>query len=310
KNTISLDQYFAKYLGTETRYPSLVLSSNGSESPCYTESGAMIPAENSPARLFRQLFVNDSPADRKLQAARARQGRSIMDLIVDDTRSLSKTLGKGDQTKLNTYLESVRDLEVRLAESEAWAERPKPKVDVPMPKDIGNSADFIGRERLMCDMIKLALQTDSTRFITYHLGGSGGVVPIEGVSEGYHNLSHHGLDETKLEQLGLVEKEIIVAWGTFLQALIETEERGQSLLDQTTVFLTSNLGNASNHSNKNMPVLLAGGRFEHGQHLGFDQKNNYPLPNLYVSLLQQFGMPVDSFMSSTGTMTGLNWKTN
>jgi len=308
RNTVSVDQYMAKYLGMETRFPSLVLSSSGSESPSYTEGGAMIPAESSPSALFRQLFINDSETDRKQKAARAQQGQSIMDLVAEDTKRLSRKLGAGDRRRLDSYLTSVRDLENRLAESEAWANRPKPEVDMPIPKDIGNRNDFIGRQRLMNDMIRLAVQTDSTRFITYHLGGSGGVVPLEGVEEGYHSLSHHGLDEDKLAQLHLVEAEIVRAWGDFLDALNSVEEQGQTLLDQTTVFLTSNLGNASNHSNKNMPVLLAGGQFKHGQHLAFDQKNNYPLPNLYVSVLQQLGLPVDQFMTSTGTMTGLDFR--
>ncbi len=308
RNTISLDQYMAKYLGTETRYPSLVLSSSGSDSPSYTESGAMIPAEDSPSKLFRQLFINDSATDRKQQAERAIQGQSIMDLVAEDTKRLSRKLGAGDKQRLDSYLTSVRDLENRLAESEAWANRPKPQVDMPIPKDIGDRNDFIGRQRLMNDMIRLAFQTDSTRFVTYHLGGSGGVVPLPGVTEGYHGLSHHGLDEEKLDQLAIVEKGIISAWGQFLSELNGIEEQGRPLLDQTTVFLTSNLGNSSNHSSKNMPVLLAGGDFKHGQHLAFDQKNNYPLPNLYVSILQQLGMPVGEFFSSTGTMKDLDWK--
>ncbi len=305
KNTISLDQLMAKHLGRETRFPSLVLSSSGSNSPAYTENGSMIPAESSPSRLFSRLFIDDSPAERARQAQRVQQGRSIMDLVSDDTRRLTRELGHGDRQRLDAYLTSVRDLEKRMAASQAWANRPKPKVDRPKPIDIGNRNDFIGRQALMSDMIRLALETDSTRFIVYHLGGSGGVVPLPGVDEGYHALSHHGLDEEKLEQLAVVETAIIAAWGEFLRSLANTDERGTDLLGQTSVLLTSNLGNASNHSNQNMPVLLAGGNFRHGQHLGFDQKNNYPLPNLFVSLLQQLGLPADRFSSSTGTMTGL-----
>ncbi len=310
KNTISLDQHMAKYLGSQTRFPSLVLGSSGSNSPSYTENGSMIPAESSPAKLFTRLFIDDSPAQRALQAKRVQEGRSIMDLVTEDTRRLTRELGRGDRQRLDAYLTSVRDLEKRMAASEAWAHRPKPKVAHPKPVDIGNANDFIGRQKLMSDMIRLALETDSTRFIVYHLGGSGGVVPLPGVDEGYHSLSHHGLDEEKLEQLAVVETAIISAWGEFLRSLSETNEHGTSLLGKTSVLLTSNLGNASNHSNQNMPVLLAGGRFRHGQHLGFDQKNNYPLPNLFVSLLQQMGLPEDRFASGTGTMSGLEFRTS
>ena len=306
KNSISLDQHMAKYLGDATRFPSLVLSSSGSNSPCYTENGSMIPAQDSPSRLYQQLFVNDSPQEQIRQAERVRQGRSIMDLVGEDTKRLSKQLGKGDQDRLDAYFTSVRDLEQRMAASEAWARRPKPKVDTPNPIDIGNGNDFVGRQRLMSDMIRLALETDSTRFITYHLGGSGGVVPLEGVDEGYHSLSHHGKAEEKLQQLALVEAEIIASWGQFLRDLMITDEQGTSVLDNTSILLTSNLGNASNHDNRNMPVLLAGGRFKHGKHLAFDDKNNYPLPNLFVNLLQQVGLETDQFASSTGTVAGLD----
>ena len=305
RNTISIDQLLAKQLGNHTRFPSLVLGLSGSNSPSYTDNGSMIPAESSPAQLFTRLFVSDSPADQARQIQRARQGQSIMDLVAEDARALQRQLGSGDRDRLDAYFTSVRELERRLVESEAWANRPKPKVDISKPIDIGNPNDFVGRQRLMSDMIRLALSTDSSRFITFHLGGSGGVVPIEGVEEGYHSLSHHGRDEEKLEQLALVEAAIVAAWGDFLRSLQETEDGDASLLDHTSVLLTSNLGNASSHDNRNMPVLVAGGNFRHGQHLAFDRKKNYPLPNLYLSLLQQTGVEQDRFATSTGTMTGL-----
>ena len=305
RNTISLDQLLAKYLGHHTRFPSLVLGLSGSNSPSYTENGAMIPAEDSPARLFTRLFVNDAPAAQAQQVERAKQGQSIMDLVAEDARSLRQQLGKGDRDRLDRYFTSVRELESRLVEAEAWATRPKPKVDIPKPIDISNRNDFIGRQRLMSDMVRLALATDSSRFVTLHLGGSGGVLPIRGVNEGYHSLSHHGRDEEKLEQLALVEAEILHAWGDLIRDLRRTEDDGGSLLDHTSLLLTSNLGNASNHDNRNMPVLFAGGGFRHGQHLAFDRSSNYPLPNLFVSVLQQTGLAFDRFATSTGTMTGL-----
>ncbi|PQO36351.1 DUF1552 domain-containing protein [Bremerella cremea] len=305
RTTVSIDQLLAKHMGHHTRFPSLVLSSAGTNSPSYTENGSMIPAESSPARLFMQLFVSDSPAEQAKQLHRARQGKSIMDLVAEDAKSLSRELGAGDRDRLAAYFNSVRELEQRMVDAEQWAHLPKPKVDIPKPLDISNPNDFIGRQRLMSDMIRLALSTDSTRFVSYHLGGSGGVVPIEGVGEGYHSLSHHGMDEEKLAQLALIETSIVQAWGDFVRGLDSVQEEEGSLLDSTSVLLTSNLGNASSHSNRNMPVLFAGGGFEHGQHLAFDKNNNYPLPNLYLSVLQQSGLDVDQFATSTGTMNGL-----
>lgn len=305
RNTISLDQLLAKHLGNHTRFPSLVLGLSGSNSPSYTENGAMIPAEDSPSRLFTRLFVNDSPAEKRQQAERARQGQSIMDLVADDAKALERQLGAGDRDRLDAYFTSVRELERRLVESEAWAHRPKPQVSVPKPIDIANPNDFVGRQRLMSDLVKLALATDSSRFVTLHFGGSGGVVPIPGVEEGYHSLSHHGQDDEKLAQLALVEAEIVRAWGDFLRDLAGIDDHGSNLLDHTSVLLTSNLGNASSHDNRNMPVLFAGGGFRHGQHLAFDRKNNYPLPNLYLSVMQRSGLEQPRFATSTGTMTGL-----
>jgi hypothetical protein len=305
RNSISLDQLLAKHLGNHTRFPSLVLGLSGSNSPSYTENGSMIPAEDSPSQVFTRLFVNDSPAERAQQTERARQGQSIMDLVAEDSRALQRQLGAGDRDRLDSYFTSVRELEKRLVESEAWANRPKPKVDITKPVDVSNPNDFCRRQRLMSDMIRLALTTDSSRFITFHLGGSGGVVPIPGVEEGYHSLSHHGMDDEKLAQLALVETEILRTWGDFLRELAHTDDHGGNLLEHTSVLLTSNLGNASSHDNRNMPVLLAGGGFRHGQHLAFDRKNNYPLPNLYLSVLHRTGLEQNRFATSTGTMTGL-----
>jgi hypothetical protein len=304
-NTISVDQLMAKHLGDATRFPSLVLSTGGSSSPCYTENGSMIPPQDRPSRLFAQLFIDDSESERERQAQRIRQGRSIMDLVGEDAKALQGQLGGGDRDRLDAYFTSVRDLEKRMAESEKWAQLPKPAVEVSKPIDINDPNDLIGRQKTMCDVIKLALQTDSSRFVTLHLPGGGGVVPIDGVDEGYHSLSHHGLDDEKLAQLALVETALVNQWGEFLRQLQQQPESDGNLLDHTTVLLTSNLGNASNHDNRNMPVLLAGGPFRHGQHLAFDRKNNYPLPNLFVSLLQGVGLEMDQFASSTGTMRGL-----
>lgn len=305
KNTISIDQLMARHLGDATRFRSLVLSTSGSTSPCYTENGSMVPPEDRPSRLFSRLFIDSSPREREKQAARVRQGRSIMDIVGDDAKALSRELGAGDREKLDAYFTSVRDLEKRMAEAEQWAKRPKPVVKQQAPVDINDPGDLIGRQKTMCDVIKLALQTDSTRFISLHIPGASGSIPIAGVDDSHHSLSHHGRDEEKLDQLALVESAVINQWGNFLQDLKNVEESETNLLDQTSVLLTSNLGNASNHDNRNMPVLLSGGGFRHGQHLAFDRRNNYPLPNLYVSLLQQVGLETDTFASSTGTMTGL-----
>lgn len=305
KNSISLDQYLAKHEGHHTRFPSLVLDINGTTSASYTESGSMIPAEESPSRVFNQLFIADTPEEQERQVERLKEGRSIMDVVAADVRRVEKKLSKGDREKMDQYFTSVRNFEKRLGEAQEWVTKPKPHVNAEVPVDIENPDAIIDRKKLMLDVTFLALQTDSTRFITIHLNGEGGAVPIPGVDEGYHNLSHHGLDEEKLKQLTLVETALVRKWGNFLRDLKGAEEANGTMLDTTSVLMTSNLGNASSHDNRNMPVVLAGGGFKHGQHLAFDKTNNYPLPNLFLSILHRHGIPDDQFATSKGTMTGL-----
>jgi hypothetical protein len=200
----------------------------------------------------------------------------------------------------------VRDLEKTLAADQLWVNRPKPYVDAKPPRAVASKSDLIALQDQMFELMALALQTDSTRLITLHTGSGNGKLPLEGVEEGYHNLSHHGLDPNKLEQLAIVEEAQVRVWGEFLRRLQKIRENEGTLLDRTMVLLTSNLGNASAHDTKNMPVVFAGGGFNHGQHLAFDRKDNYPLPNLYVSILQRMGLPYDRFVTGTSTMRGLD----
>ncbi len=299
RNTISLDQYMAKHLGHETRFPSLVLNTNSQTSPSYTENGAMIPAENNAMRLFTRLFVDDTPEEQERQAELIRRGRSVMDVVGAEAKALQRELGPGDRDKLDAWFTSVRELEQRLVANEAWTHRPKPKVSLQPPRKIPRDNE-VAVEGIYLGIVHMALATDSTRFITLHVTGNN-VNGIEGVDESYHNLSHHGMDEHKLAQLSIVEQGAVNEWGGFIRKL-----KADHLLDETMVVLTSNLGNASSHDNKNMPVLFAGGGFKHGQHLAFDKKDNYPLPNLYLSALHRLGLQDASFATSTGGMTGLD----
>ena len=146
-----------------------------------------------------------------------------------------------------------------------------------------------------------------TRLITFFKNGINAVPQIQGVSQDYHNLSHHGKDPGKIDELTVIEKEQIRSFRDFLRKLRDTDDEGTSLLDQTQVLLGSNLGNASSHNNRNMPIILAGGGYDHGQHLAFDPENNQPLPHLFVTMLQRMGLEVDSFAGHSGTLPGLNF---
>jgi len=301
RSSISLDQLMARELGHQTRFPSLVLNTGGTTSPSYTENGSMIPAERDARKLFMQLFIDEDARTQRRQAELIQRGRSIMDLVGDEAKRLQRELGPGDRDRLDSWFTSVRETERRLELEENWVKRPKPKPGIEAPF-IGDRNNAAAVEKTMLDIVHLALATDSTRFVNLHVTGTP-VTGIEGVDEGYHTLSHHGRDEEKIRQLSLVEGALVREWGSFLRTL-----KTGNLLDETMVLMTSNLGNASAHENRNMPVLFAGGGFRHGQHLAFDQYRNYPLPNLFLGAAQQAGLEIDQFATSTGTMRGLESK--
>ncbi len=307
KNSISLDQFAADYIGTQTRFPSLPLSCEGF-SLSWTRSGALVPSDSGPSSVFARLFVEGRPDEVAAQTQRLRDGRSILDAVAGQAKRMQHGLGVADREKLDEYFTSVRELEQRLAINEEWAKRPKPKVDAKPPQNIANPADLVGKARLMFDLTHLALQTDSTRLVTLMLLGTSLVPPVPGVSLGHHDLSHHGQDPSKIDQLKKVELEKLATFRDFLGRLKGTKEDGETLLDRTTIFFSSNLGNAATHATKNLPVLLAGGGFKHGQHLAFDPAQPPPLSNLYVSMLQRLGIEADKFGSSTGTLTGLEFR--
>ncbi len=164
--------------------------------------------------------------------------------------------------------------------------------------------------RLMYDMAKLAFESDSTRLVTLLLDSvNSPAIDLEGIdiTDGYHNLSHHGKSQQKLKQLEEIDRQHMRLLDHLFTDLKSSPEDGANLFDRTMVLYGSNLGNANTHVTTNLPILFAGGGFKHGQHLGFDRERNYPLPNLFVSMLQRLGLPIDHFASSTGTMRGLEF---
>ena len=308
KNSISIDQLLASKIGLETRFPSLQLSTDGS-SQSYTSSGIMIPGEQSPSRMFTKLFLEGTAEAKDAQIQKLREGKSIMDTVRDETRQFRNQIGKEDRKKLEEYLHSVREMEQRLSSAEAWVHKPKPKVDAEVPQDIKENKDLIGQMQLLFELIPLALQTDSTRLITVMVQGRNDVPPIPGVSIDHHNLSHHGQDSQKIQQLRLIEEAQMHAFDKLLTALSRKQEGASRLLDSTSVVFGSNLGNANSHDTKNIPLLLAGGKFRHGQHLILDREKNTPFCNLFVQVAQQMGHEVEQFGSSSGSgVQGLEYR--
>ena len=304
QNTISLDQYAIEQLVPDTRFGSLVLASSSSRGLSFTRSGVPIPAEERPSRIFRNMFVAGTPAEVSAQVQRLKQGQSVMDTVLGEAKDFQRGLGRQDIDKLDEYFTSVREVEQRMVKAQEWTRRPKPQIDARPPVNIASAVEVPARVRLMIDLMHLALQTDSTRFITFALNGLNAVPVIPGVTQDWHNLSHHGQDPAKLAELRVVEVQQMQLFGELLTKLKNTQEEGSTLLDRTIVLFGSNLGNASSHDNKNMPIVVAGGGFRHGQHLAFDPTRNPPLCNLYVQFLRRLGADVDAFGSGSGTIPG------
>src|SRR3954451_11598724 len=308
RNSISLDQLVAERIGNLTRFPSLNLAVNGGRGLSWTRTGVAIPPEGQASGVFRQLFLQGTPAEIERQIRDLDTGRSILDVVSEQAKDLERNVGARDRARLDQYFSGVRDLEHRLQESRGWAEKPKPKVKASPPIDPASPAQYMAKVQIMYDLARLAFETDSTRAITLMLNSVGTpVVQIAGatITDSYHNLSHHGMAEEKLTQLKALDEWHMKLLADLFKALKSAREDGEALLDRTMVLYGSNLGDANAHSTTNLPTLFAGGGFRHGQHLAFDRGRNYPLPNLFVSMLQRMGIEETGFGPSTGTMRGL-----
>ena len=312
RNQISLDQYIAEKLGQQTRYPTLNLGVNidkANRSLSWTRDGVLLPAEDSAPALFRRMFVQGDPAAVKKQLQQLDERGSILDTLLDQTKRLSRDLGSTDRARLDQYLTSVREVEERLLTAREWELKPKTVATQPEPKDIQDKKLIFEKLDLMLSMAQLAFESDSTRIVTlmvdafatpaFHLPGA------DNTTEGYHGLSHHGQAEEKVRQLAEADLEQMRLFKKLIQTLASKREDDARLLDRTMVLFGSNMGDANTHDNTNLPILLAGGGFKHGQHLAFKRDTNLPLSNLFVSLLHRLGVDSDQFGSSTGTVTGL-----
>ena len=317
KNTISLDQRFADHFRGQTRYHSLVLSTGGG-SLSYTGNGVAIPAIDRPSQVFSKLFLASSPQQQAEELRKIGTGRSLLDLVGEQAKRLSSRVTANDRTRLDEYFESVRDVERQLQMSGEWVNRPKPLAPQAAPQDISGPGQQAQKLQLMFDMTYLALLTDSVRTVTIRTFGD------------HHDLSHHGKEPVKLGACREVEVELLKAYAGLLRKLKAAPEGGVgTILEQTSVLMTSNLRDGNTHWTHDLPVLFAGGAFRHGQHLTFNPtylqtlldaesdkgkpkivpvmgSGQAPLCNLYTSILQQAGIPTERFSSATGTLTGLD----
>ncbi|GBL24740.1 hypothetical protein EMGBS6_15250 [Opitutia bacterium] len=262
RNSLSLDQLVAEKIGEDTRFASLAVAVRQGEhyadSVAVSRSGVILPSEASAERLYRKLFVAGTPEEKAATMRRIQAGGSVLDLILDKAKRLEKSSDPQDRARLDQYFQSVRELEGRLERSIAWENRPKPKVDYPMPKDIADANEVVARSRLMFDLVRLALQTDSTRVVTLSLSTFSVVPHVPGVKNETHGLTHHGNEPDKIAELRKIEEAQLAVFGEMLSSFRDTRETGGNLLDRTQILYGSCLGNANSHSNQNLPLILAG----------------------------------------------------
>lgn len=303
KNTISVDQVAAMHLGNATRFPSVTLGSNTQESQSYNSNGVMLPADNRPSQVFAKLFLAGSPEQQRRQRQRLAEGRSILDAVGEQTEALTRRVSGGDRRQLDQYFDAIRVAEKDLAASDAWLDRPKPVVNAQVPEDIAEPTELIGKIRGLMTLIPLMLQTDSTRVVSLMIQDHQVVPNMAGVQAEHHPLSHHGQDPARITQLKIIESGILSTFSDLLTQLGLKSTQGTRLLDHTAVLFGSNLGNANAHDPTNLPIILAGGGYQHGRYIAYNKDRNTPLSNLFVNLLQRMGVETDNFATSSGALT-------
>jgi hypothetical protein len=298
---VSIDQFMADAIGYQTRFPSLTVGSEGGiHGGCqiaWTKSGVRVPPITGPAELFDRLFVEDSPERRSRRNEENHLQASILDTTLAEANSLSRRVNREDKEKLDEYFTSIRDVEKRLELRQRWASLPKPKAPLERPTNRNKVEDL----PMLYELMALALQTDSTRIATLEIGGD--FLPQDlGIDKAYHGLSHHGNDETAIQHLITLETYQIKHFGQFVERLAKMDDGDRTMLDSTSVLFGSGIGDANTHKNSDLPILLAGGGYRHGEFKKVPSAggNKVPLCNLFVDIAQRMGVETETFGSSTG----------
>ena len=307
--SVSMDQLVAARIGHQTRFDSLQVTCGSPPAGAkisYTKEGVALPMIGRPSVLYRTLFR--SGADKARMAYLLNSNRSVLDGLMDEARTLERQITSRDREKLGEYFASVRDVEKKLQKQQLWLDEPTPKVNYPLPEFDPVAPDVaLECETIMYDLMALALATDSTRVLSFLIPGWSQVFTINGrkLSAGYHALSHHGNDPAKIAEYNQVGREHLAKLKCFLDKLkSNTDAEGRPLLDSTVVVYGSGMGDANTHDNTNLPTLLVGGGFRHGQHHRIDRKASNPrlLGDLFLTLMNQFGVEADQFAGAKANM--------
>lgn len=304
---VSVDQVAAQHVGYQTRFPSVHISLAGSQGSSWSPSGIKVREEGDPLDLFHKLFVDDSEAAKKARKLELDQQGSVLDLVREQAKRFERGINAPDRAKLDEYLTAVREAEQRIQGMKRWEDVPKPKVKLDEDEHAHGKLDYEVLSPLMFDLLFLAIQSDTSRVFTAGFGMHNNVIELEGVTEGYHGLSHHGNREDKLKQLRIIETFYIAQMARFMEKLKNARTEQSHLLNETMVWFGSGLGDAARHSNRDLPIVLAGGGFKHGQHLDCTRPDGKqtPLNNLFTTMLQNFGVETDRFNNATGNMNQL-----
>lgn len=333
RNSISADQLIAEAVGVDTRFPSLELAVTGG-TLAWNRQGVPLPAERKPSEVFQRLFGQDANGKKMARQVNRRRS-SVLDLVLDEARGFRKALGTEDRSKLDEYLQSVREVERRTERADTWWDRPAPAIDQKSRSQLSrNIPDSEAGDyyRAMYDLMVLALRTDMTRVITCMSGseGRGLAIPEIGIVQSRHELSHHNGDPAQMDRLSQCDAFLTEQFSYFLDKLQSYQEQSESLLDRTMVLYGSGMSYGHSHGNANLPIVLAGGKslgLRHGQHLDFnlpvigdyrlsDSREHYRictrpvdanarLCNVLLLMIQKMGVAIESFGDSVDNVPAI-----
>ena len=306
----TLDQLLGEKIGQTTRFPSLLLGGGGVS---WSRAGIKLPTDGDPARVFAKLFVDDNSKVKQQTRRFLNEDASILDVVRQDAKRLNERLAKADKDKLDQFLTAIREVEQKLKRQADWLDIAKPKASDKVIRGGDDDDTIVDLEypyntSVMYDLMVLALQTNSTNVICYGHPGGNRLFPFEGITLGYHSLTHHGKRSDLLKELTIIESFYAEQFSRFLAKMKETPDSdGQSLLESTVVLFGSGMGNASSHSSRNLPVMVAGGGLRGGSHHRFQRhgRDGRPLSDLFVTILQRLGIERDTFSSSVSNLNHL-----
>jgi hypothetical protein len=307
----SVDQMIADQIGSKSRLPSIQMvagAGEGAKAMSFTKQGVGLPMTQRPSVLYKQLFP--SKADRARTEYLLQSGRSALDEVTADAKQLQNSLPHSDAQKLDQYFSSLRAVEKRMGQQLAIINEPVPEPDYKMPDYDPITPNLqMEAEAIFYDLMALAIESESSRVLSLFLDGLGQVFSIDGkaLGAGYHGLSHHGNDPAMIKDLITIETAHMHCLANFIQQLQEKKTvTGKSLLDDTIVLVGTGMGDASRHSNRDLPTMVFGGGFKHQGHLSFDPSSSSSplLGDLYLTIMQKLGLEVSEFSNANRNLNG------